>query len=171
MAFALPFFNTEILAIVMPTFSARSVTLIFRLASMTSMLMMIAMCWGGLHGQVILGFHIHGILENPFERRRGGGNDDGSEGDEDAHEDAAGAVVRGVQHDEHFTSRHKADDGDGAELYSPKCFHGRLREDLILSSVPQHLECLIQRREKRNGSDIRVRQEGIFEIDLKGRGV
>src|SRR5262249_29661695 len=42
-ALAFPFFNTEMLAIVMPTFSASSVTLIFRLASMTSMLMMIAM--------------------------------------------------------------------------------------------------------------------------------
>ena len=42
-AFALPFFKTEMLAIVMPTFSASSVTLIFRFANMTSMLMMIAM--------------------------------------------------------------------------------------------------------------------------------
>jgi hypothetical protein len=41
-AFALPFFNTEILAIVMPTLSASSVTLIFLFANMTSMLMMIA---------------------------------------------------------------------------------------------------------------------------------
>jgi hypothetical protein len=41
-AFALPFFNTEILAIVMPTLSASSVTLIFRFANMTSILMMIA---------------------------------------------------------------------------------------------------------------------------------
>jgi hypothetical protein len=46
-AFAFPFFNTEILAIVMPTFSASSVTLIFRLASMTSMLIMIAMGGSG----------------------------------------------------------------------------------------------------------------------------
>ena len=42
-AFTLPFFKTEMLAIVMPTFSASSVTLIFRFANMTSMLMMIAM--------------------------------------------------------------------------------------------------------------------------------
>jgi hypothetical protein len=41
-ALALPFFNTEMLAIVMPTLSASSVTLIFRFASITSMLMMIA---------------------------------------------------------------------------------------------------------------------------------
>ena len=46
-AFALPFFKTEILAIVMPTFSANSVTLIFRLASITSMLMMIGMLISG----------------------------------------------------------------------------------------------------------------------------
>jgi hypothetical protein len=46
-AFALPFFNTEILAMVMPTFSASSVTLIFRFANTTSMFMVIAMA---LHG-------------------------------------------------------------------------------------------------------------------------
>ncbi len=37
--FALPFFKTEILAIVIPTLSASSVTLIFLFANMTSMLM------------------------------------------------------------------------------------------------------------------------------------
>jgi hypothetical protein len=42
-ALALPFFKMEMLAIVMPTRSASSVTLIFRLANMTSMLMMIDM--------------------------------------------------------------------------------------------------------------------------------
>jgi hypothetical protein len=42
-ALALPFFKMEMLAIVMPTRSASSVTLIFRFANMTSMLMMIAM--------------------------------------------------------------------------------------------------------------------------------
>jgi hypothetical protein len=42
-AFALPFFKMEMLAIVMPTLSASSVTLIFRFANMTSMLMIIAM--------------------------------------------------------------------------------------------------------------------------------
>ena len=31
------------------------------------MLMMIAMCEGGLHRQVVLGFHVHGILQNAFE--------------------------------------------------------------------------------------------------------
>ncbi len=43
MARAFPFFNMEILAIVMPTFSASSVTLIFRFANITSMFMIIAM--------------------------------------------------------------------------------------------------------------------------------
>jgi hypothetical protein len=42
-ALALPFFKMEMLAIVMPTLSASSVTLIFRFANMTSMLIMIAM--------------------------------------------------------------------------------------------------------------------------------
>ncbi len=42
-ALALLFFKTEMLAMVIPTLSARSVTLILRLASMTSMFMIIAM--------------------------------------------------------------------------------------------------------------------------------
>ena len=46
-AFALPFFKTEILAIVMPTFRASSVTLIFRFANITSMLIMIAIALNG----------------------------------------------------------------------------------------------------------------------------
>jgi hypothetical protein len=40
-----------------------------------------------------------------------------------------------------------------------------------LSYVLQHLECLIERYEKWNGRDIHIRQKGIFEIDLKERGV
>jgi hypothetical protein len=46
-AFALAFFKTEMLAMVMPTFSASSVTLIFRFANITSMLMMMAMALNG----------------------------------------------------------------------------------------------------------------------------
>ncbi len=42
MALALPFLRIERLAIVIPTFSASSVTLIFRFASMTSMFIIIA---------------------------------------------------------------------------------------------------------------------------------
>ena len=49
-AFALPFFKTEILAIVMPTLSASSVTLIFRLANITSMLMTMAI---PLDGEIV----------------------------------------------------------------------------------------------------------------------
>ena len=41
-AFAFPFFKMEILAIVIPTFSVSSVTLIFLFASMTSRWMIIA---------------------------------------------------------------------------------------------------------------------------------
>ena len=67
--------------------------------------------------------------------------------------------------------RNKTNDGYRAIFYSPQSFHGRLREYLILSGISQHLECLIERHEKRNGRDIRIRQKGIFEIDLKERGV
>src|SRR3954470_23999261 len=74
-ALALPFFKMEMLAIVMPTFSVSSVTLIFRFANMTSILMMMAMRVP-LYGQVVLGFYIHGILQNPFRYSRRGGDDD-----------------------------------------------------------------------------------------------
>jgi hypothetical protein len=40
-----------------------------------------------------------------------------------------------------------------------------------LSGISQHPECLIARHEKRNGRYIRIRQKGIFEVNLKGRGV
>ena len=53
MARAFPFFNMEILAIVMPTLSASSVTLIFRFANITSMFIIIAMIVG-LHGKIVL---------------------------------------------------------------------------------------------------------------------
>src|SRR5205814_5467469 len=65
-ALALLFFKMEMFAMVMPTFWASSVTLIFRLANMTSMLMMIAILVS-LHRQVVLGFYIHGILQNPLK--------------------------------------------------------------------------------------------------------
>ena len=71
MARALPFFKMEMFAIVMPTFSASSVTLIFRLASMTSMLMMIGMA---LDGQVVFGLQVHGILQEPLEHGGRGGD-------------------------------------------------------------------------------------------------
>lgn len=48
-AFAFPFFRIDRLAMVIPTFSDNSVTLIFRFASMTSILMMIAIIMP-LHG-------------------------------------------------------------------------------------------------------------------------
>jgi hypothetical protein len=60
-ALALPFFKTEMLDIVMPTFSASSVTLIFRFANMTSMVMMIAIRLL-LHREIVFGLHIDGTL-------------------------------------------------------------------------------------------------------------
>ena len=72
---------------------------------------------------------------------------------------------------EDFSYRNKTDDGYRAIFYSPQSFHGRWREYLILSGISQHLECLIERHEKRNGRDIRIRQKRIFEVDLKERGV
>src|SRR3990167_10900328 len=64
---AFPFFNMETLAIVIPTFSVSCVTLIFRLASITSMLMIIAIY---LNSEVVFGFNIDGFLEELLKHCR-----------------------------------------------------------------------------------------------------
>ena len=92
MAFAFPFFKTEILAIVMPTFSASSVTLIFRLASITSILIMIAML-AGLYRQIVLGLRIYCALQRFFKHRRRRGYDNGNKDQQEPHHDAAGNVI------------------------------------------------------------------------------
>jgi hypothetical protein len=109
-AFTLPFFKTETLAIVMPTLAASSVTLIFRFANITSMLIMIATPVS-LYRQVVFGFYIHGILQNPLKHRRCGRDNDRAQGDEDAHKNPACAVITIAQHNEKFSYRNKADNG------------------------------------------------------------
>src|SRR5438876_1744821 len=99
-------------------------------------------------------------------RRRGRGDDDGREGNEDPHENPRRPVLTVAKHNEDYSYRNKTDNGYRAIFYSPQSFHGSLRECLILSYVPQHLECLIERREKRNGPYIRIPQKGIFEVNL-----
>ena len=49
--------------------------------------------------------------------------------------------------------------------------HGYLRECPVLSHVPEQPECTIERYEKRSRTHINIRQEWIFEIDLKGCGM
>src|SRR4051812_36126105 len=83
-AFALPFLRIEMLAMVMPTFSARSVTLIFRLASITSMLMMIAIL-SGLHRQVVFGFQIDCALQSFLKYGCRGGCDGRDEDEKKPH--------------------------------------------------------------------------------------
>ncbi len=76
-----------------------------------------------------------------------------------------------VQHDENFFYHNKTNNGYRTKFYSPQSFYGRWREYLILSGISHHLECLIECHEKWNRPDIHKRQKGIFEIDLKERGV
>ena len=91
-ALALPFFKTEILAMVMPTFSASSVTLIFRFASITSILIRIAMpIW--LYRQVVLRLQVDGALQCFFKHRGRGGNDNGNEDQKKPHHDSSGNVI------------------------------------------------------------------------------
>jgi hypothetical protein len=46
-----------------------------------------------------------------------------------------------------------------------------LRKYFICSYVAQQLECLIERDEKGNRRRVGIRQEWIFEVNLKERGV
>src|SRR5262245_11496127 len=87
MARALPFFRMDRLAIVMPTRSASSVTLIFRLASITSMLTIVATGTSS-DREVVLRLDVDGALEDALDH---GGNRRGHEAGEareDAHRDA-----------------------------------------------------------------------------------
>jgi len=72
---------------------------------------------------------------------------------------------------ENYADRNKTKDGYRTKFYSPQRCHGRLREHLILSGIPQHLERLVERHEKRDGRYIRIRQKRIFEVNLKECGV
>ena len=62
-----------------------------------------------LHCYVVLGFYIHGILQNPFKHRRRGGDNDTAEGDEDAHKNPAGTIITIAQHNEKLSYRNETD--------------------------------------------------------------
>src|SRR6266550_2759851 len=94
-ALAFPFFRMERFAIVMPTLSESSVTLIFRLASITSRLT-IMVTSGTSYRQIILGLHVHGVLQGPLENGHRGRHHDRGEGDENAHEDTTRSIITTV---------------------------------------------------------------------------
>lgn len=170
-AFALPFFKIEILAMVMPTFSASSVTLIFRLASITSILIMIAMrVW--LYRQVVLGLQIYSALQRFFKYRRRGSYYERDEDQKQAHHDTAGNVILAAPNEEEvgLCSQQKTHKRHRAALDGSQCFQGTLREYVASSYVPQKFERLVECDEECNGCDVRVRQEWIVEIDLNQCG-
>jgi hypothetical protein len=76
-----------------------------------------------------------------------------------------------VQYDDNFFYCDKTDNGKRAVFYRPQSFYGCWREYLVLAGISQHFERLIKRHEKRNRPYVHKRQKGIFEIDLKVRGV
>src|SRR3954452_17612440 len=87
----------EMFAIVMPTFSASTVTLIFLFANMTSMFMMIAMA---LYRQIVLGLEIDGILQKPL-KHSGRSADYGRDKDHHkTHSNTAGDVILAAHSDE-----------------------------------------------------------------------
>src|SRR5215813_11333346 len=151
-ALAFPFFRMERFAIVMPTFSESSVTLIFRLASITSILT-IMVTSPASYRQVIHGLHVHGLLQGSLENGHRGRNHDRGGGDEDAHEHTARAIIAMAQHDEDFSYRDKADERNRTVPYGSQRSHARWRELLVSSGIPQHLERVIEPHKKRNGAD------------------
>jgi hypothetical protein len=80
-------------------------------------------------------------------------------------------IITIAQHNENFSYCNKTNDGYRTIFYSPQGFNGRLREYLTLSGISQHLDCLIERDEKRGGRYIRIRKKWIFEVNLKERGM
>src|SRR5689334_14795346 len=119
----------------------------------------------------MLGFYIHGMLQNLLKHRRRGRHHDRTEGDQDAHKNPTRPVITRAQHDEDFSYHDKTNQGYRTIFYRPQSLHGCLRKYLILSGIPQQLERLIECHEKWNGSYICIRQERIVEVDLEGCGV
>src|SRR5262245_30882221 len=89
MARALPFFKIERLASVMPTRAASSVTLIFRLASITSMVTIVAMAAPSdlSDREVVVGLEVDGALKDAFEHRGDRRGQEADEAREEAHRD------------------------------------------------------------------------------------
>src|SRR5262245_16486449 len=160
MALALPFFRMERLAIVMPTRSASSETRIFRLASITSMLTIVATD-APSDREVVFRLEVGGALEDALEHggpRRG---HEAGEAREDAHRDAAGAVVGDPEHDVGLGADDEPDDGQGAVLDAPHGLDGDGREGLAPAHVAQQLERLDQPEEERERPQVDVEDEGV----------
>ena len=113
-----------------------------------------------------------GILQIPCEHRRRNGDDACSKGNEETYEKTRRPVVLVSKHkDEDHPYRHKTDEGYRATLDGAQRIDGHLREYPILPNVSEQPERPIERQEKRSGTHIHIRQEGIFEIDLEGGGM
>src|SRR4051812_37646769 len=106
----------EMFAIVIPTFSASAVTLIFLRANMTSMLMMIAMA---LYRQVVLGLQVDGILQKPLEHSRRSADYGRDKDHHKTHCNAAGNVILAPHSDEQVSDcrADRDDKGYGAVFY------------------------------------------------------
>jgi hypothetical protein len=77
-----------------------------------------------LHREVVLGFYIHGILQNPFKHRGRGGDDDGRKHNEDPHENPGRPIISvAIYHEEHAYDN-KTNHGYRAIFYRPQSFHG-----------------------------------------------
>src|SRR5262245_47856577 len=158
MALALPFFRMERLAIVMPTRVASSVTLIFRLASITSMVTIVATDATSDRSdrEVMFRLEVDGALEDAFEHHGCGEGHDADEGREEAHRDAPGAVVADPKDDVGLGAGDEGDDGQGTVLDVPQGLDGGWREGLTPAHVAQELECLIQPEEERERPHVGV---------------
>src|SRR5688572_27166987 len=80
MALALPFLRMERLAMVMPTRSESSVTLILRFAIMTSRLTT-RLTSAASYGEIVFRLQVDGLLQGALEDGHGGRHDDSHERD------------------------------------------------------------------------------------------
>src|SRR5262245_8132014 len=164
MALALPFFRMERLASVMPTRAASSVTLILRLASITSRLTIVATD-APSDREVVFGLEVDGALEDAFEHRGGRRGHDQGDAHGEAHRDAASAVVADPEEDVGLAADDEPDDGQGTVLDGPQGLDGGGREGLAPAHVAQEHERLIQPEEERERPHVGVGEERIAEVD------
>ena len=113
-----------------------------------------------------------GIFQIPRKSCRCDCDDARSGGNEDAHEKAARSVVFVPEHeDKNNSAGHKADQGDRATIDGSQRIQGDLRKRSVVPDMSEQSKCPTKRDKKGNGTNIHVREERIFEIDLESRGM
>ena len=163
-AFAFPVFRMERLAIVMPTCCDSSVTLIFRFANMTSILMIIAILRTSYRKVVFL-LDCDRILQEFLKDSSKDGNHHAGENDDQADQDDAGSVIH-ITH--HKNERHEQDeqpaDRSRTEFDVLQDLHRQIGKSQVLIDVAQQFKDLVQGDEIDAGRCVQSDHEWILQI-------